>query len=204
MTGQFSPAKRRARALVRDGSLPPEAQRVRADVHTHMRFSFEDRGPEVFFRDAEVRQVHCSRQARATSIDLLGPDALGIAAPGAWLLKRSTPVKSMLLISRCLRGWQYYADEPCSWRVRPLRPAKQVKAQWEGISAGIKQVLNRSIETGGSSISDYVRPDGQDGGYQDERKVYGREGEPCPACGAVIRRIVIATRSSSFCPRCQR
>jgi formamidopyrimidine-DNA glycosylase len=63
--------------------------------------------------------------------------------------------------------------------------------------------MRRSIKTGGSSISDYVRPDGSDGGYQDERRVYSRTGEPCLTCGTPIRRLVIATRSSHYCPTCQ-
>jgi formamidopyrimidine-DNA glycosylase len=65
-------------------------------------------------------------------------------------------------------------------------------------------VLRRSITTGGSSISDYVQPDGNAGAYQDERRVYGREGDPCPTCGSKIRRIVIGQRSAHYCPRCQR
>ena len=62
----------------------------------------------------------------------------------------------------------------------------------------------RSIETGGSSISDYVAPDGSDGAYQDERRVYARTGEACAACGAKIRRIVLGQRSAHWCPGCQR
>jgi formamidopyrimidine-DNA glycosylase len=62
----------------------------------------------------------------------------------------------------------------------------------------------RSIETGGSSISDYVSPAGADGGYQDERRVYARGGEPCWTCGTPIRRIVLGQRSAHYCPRCQR
>jgi formamidopyrimidine-DNA glycosylase len=48
-----------------------------------------------------------------------------------------------------------------------------------------------------------VNPDGSDGGYQKERRVYGREDEPCPRCRTLIQRVVIATRSSHFCGRCQ-
>ena len=62
----------------------------------------------------------------------------------------------------------------------------------------------RSIETGGSSISDYVAPDGSDGAYQDERRVYARTGEPCSACGRAIRRSVLGQRSAHWCPGCQR
>jgi formamidopyrimidine-DNA glycosylase len=68
----------------------------------------------------------------------------------------------------------------------------------------MRQVLLRSIETGGSSISDYVAPDGSDGGYQDERRVYARSGEPCLRCASAIRRVVIGQRSAHYCARCQR
>jgi formamidopyrimidine-DNA glycosylase len=65
-------------------------------------------------------------------------------------------------------------------------------------------VLKRSIATGGSSISDFVRPDGSDGAYQDERHVYGRGGEPCHVCRTPIRRTVLGQRSTHYCPICQR
>ena len=65
-------------------------------------------------------------------------------------------------------------------------------------------MLLRSIETGGSSISDYVAPDGEDGAYQDERRVYARTGEPCYRCGAAIKRKLIAQRGTHYCPGCQR
>ena len=70
--------------------------------------------------------------------------------------------------------------------------------------AAAQQVMLRSIETGGSSISDYIQPDGSDGGYQDERRVYARAKEACLTCGAPIRRIVLGQRSSFFCPNCQK
>ena len=68
----------------------------------------------------------------------------------------------------------------------------------------MRQVLERSIETGGSSISDYLAPDGSDGAYQDERRVYARAGDACYSCGATIKRRVIAQRGTHYCPRCQR
>ena len=65
-------------------------------------------------------------------------------------------------------------------------------------------MLERSIETGGSSIRDYVAPDGADGAYQDERRVYARAGEPCLDCGKPIKRVVLNARSTHYCPGCQR
>jgi formamidopyrimidine-DNA glycosylase len=68
----------------------------------------------------------------------------------------------------------------------------------------IQEVLLESIETGGSSVSDYVDSDGRRGSFQLRHRVYGREGAPCLACGAPIRRILVAQRGTHFCPKCQR
>jgi formamidopyrimidine-DNA glycosylase len=215
MTGQLFASTAHSPRLLSStakSSLAPEEQtHFRPDAHTHLCFHFEDEGPSVFFRD--VRKFGKVRLLAAGESDprltKLGPDALAIdaatlARAGA---RRKGPVKSLLLDQGVLAGvGNIYADEALSLAgVRPTRPAHRVKrAEWELLAQGIRQVLSRSIETGGSSISDYVRPDGRDGGYQDERRVYGREGEACGRCGAVIRRLVIAARSSCFCPRCQR
>ena len=64
--------------------------------------------------------------------------------------------------------------------------------------------MQRSIETGGASIRDYVTPDGSDGSFQDERDVYARGGEPCTKCGASVRKITLGQRGTHYCPRCQR
>ncbi len=89
--------------------------------------------------------------------------------------------------------------------VRPTRRAGKVtRAECDAIAEATRAVMLRSIETGGSSISDYVAPDGSDGGYQDERRVYSRTGQPCVDCGALVKRVVVGQRSSHYCPKCQR
>jgi len=214
MTGQLFSSEAVSPRLLSStarSSLSPEAQPgFRADLHTHMHFRFEDGGPDIFFRDVrkfgKVRLLGPGKSDKR--LDLLGPDALEVVASEleAAGKKRKTPVKTLLLDQSVLAGvGNIYADEALFLAgVRPLRPAQRVKrAEWERIAAAVKQVLLRSIETGGSSISDYLRPDGKDGGYQDERKVYGREDEACHTCAQPIRRVVIATRSSSYCPSCQ-
>jgi len=65
-------------------------------------------------------------------------------------------------------------------------------------------VLRRGIDLQGSTLRDYVTPDGDDGGMQDEFRVYGRGGEPCDRCGMQIERIVVGGRGTWFCPSCQR
>ncbi len=215
MTGQlFSSTVTSPRLLssTARASLTPENQRVfQPDEHTHLRWVFADGGPELLFRDVrkfgKVRLL--APGAGDPRLDKLGPDALGILPQHLERAaqRRNGPVKSFLLDQAVLAGvGNIYADEALFLAgVRPLRPASKVRrGEWERLAQAIRAVLERSIATGGSSISDYLHPDGSDGGYQDERRVYGREGEACSTCGKVIERVVIATRSSSFCPRCQR
>ena len=119
---------------------------------------------------------------------------------------RKITIKTLLLDQAVFAGvGNIYADEALFRAgVCPTRAANQLtRAECDRICTGLVQVLTRSIETGGSSISDYVRPDGSDGGYQNERKVYAREDEPCSVCGTAIRRVVLGARSTHFCPSCQ-
>ena len=201
MTGQIfgsGIASVRLLSSAAGASLTPEAQleAFRPDKHTHLRLRFDDDGPEVFFRDArKFGKVQLMRPgAPSERLDRLGPDALG--ASGKRLVEslrgRKAPIKALLLDQALLAG------------VRPTRPGRRVtREESDRIARAVRRVLRRSITTGGSSISDYVQPDGNAGAYQDERRVYGREGEPCPSCGARIRRIVIGQRSAHYCPRCQ-
>ena len=65
-------------------------------------------------------------------------------------------------------------------------------------------VLTEAIAAGGSSISDYVDAEGRKGFFQISHRVYQRTGEPCTTCRTPIRRVIVAQRSSHFCPRCQK
>ena len=214
MTGQlFSSAVSSVRLFSAKtrGSLPPEALReFKVDAHTHLRLHFEDGGPSVLFRD--VRKFGKVALIRAGAgdprLDKLGVDAL--AANGETLFAaaraRKIPIKSLLLDQGVIAGiGNIYADEALFLaKVRPTRSARRVNArECQAIVAAAQKVMKRSIETGGSSISDYVSPDGSDGGYQNERKVYARKGLPCLVCKTPIRRVVIATRSTHYCPECQ-
>jgi formamidopyrimidine-DNA glycosylase len=215
MTGQlFSSAVTSVRLLsatARAALAPEEQQRFRPDVHTHLELAFEDRGPEVYFRDVRKFGKVLWLPAGATHerLDRLGRDALEVSGDLLFSAsrKRSAAIKSLLLDQAVLAGCgNIYADEALFLaRVRPGRRAGRVtRAECEAIAAALRSVLERSIETGGSSISDFVAPDGADGAYQSERRVYARAGEPCPECGAAIRRRVIGQRSSHFCAQCQK
>ena len=78
------------------------------------------------------------------------------------------------------------------------------KKRAENLHKQIVEILEQAIASGGSSISDYVDTEGRKGSFQDSHRVYGREGEPCGACGTEIQRIVVAQRGTHFCPKCQR
>jgi formamidopyrimidine-DNA glycosylase len=120
---------------------------------------------------------------------------------------RKTPIKSALLNQKLLRGvGNIYADESLfRTGIRPRRRASTIRRdQFVKLLASVKEVLNEAIALGGSSISDYVNSDGEEGFFQLQHRVYGREGEPCLVCKTPIKRIVIAGRSSHYCPKCQK
>jgi formamidopyrimidine-DNA glycosylase len=121
--------------------------------------------------------------------------------------KRRTPIKSALLNQKLLRGvGNIYADESLFRAgVRPRRRATSLtRAELRRLYGAIQQVLTQAIAAGGSSVSDYVNAEGEPGFFQFEHRVYDREGEPCLVCGTPIKRLVIAGRSSHYCPRCQK
>jgi formamidopyrimidine-DNA glycosylase len=193
-------------------SLAPEAQRrFEPDAHTHLRLRFADGGPDVLFRDVrKFGKVFLLRPGEESPrLGKLGIDALAAKQADLWprLHGRATAIKNVLLDQAVLAGvGNIYADEALFLAgIRPRRRASRLtRAECARLLAGLRRVMQRSIETGGSSISDYVAPDGSDGGYQDERRVYAREGEPCSKCGTKIRRVVIGQRSAHYCPACQR
>jgi formamidopyrimidine-DNA glycosylase len=120
---------------------------------------------------------------------------------------RKTPIKSALLNQKLLRGvGNIYADESLFRAgIRPRRRAATIsREQLAKLFVAVQEVLKEAIALGGSSISDYVDADGEEGFFQLQHRVYGREGEPCRKCKASIKRIVIAGRSSHYCPKCQK
>lgn len=215
MTGQLfsgdATSPRLLSATARAALGPKEQASFEPDRHTHLRFCFCDAGPDVLFRDVRkfgkvqllAEGEHSERLAR------LGTDALEIRGEELFRAtrKRRVAIKTRLLDQSVVAGsGNIYTDEVLFLAgVRPGRAAARVtRVECERLAEGFHRVMERSIAAGGSSISDYIAPDGSDGRYQDERKVYARTGEPCLRCGGTIRRKVIGGRSSHYCPGCQR
>jgi formamidopyrimidine-DNA glycosylase len=120
---------------------------------------------------------------------------------------RKGPIKSALLNQKLLRGvGNIYADESLFRAgIRPRRRGGAIShEQLRRLYLALREVLTEAIALGGSSISDYVDAEGEEGFFQLKHRVYGREGEPCLVCKTPIKRIVIGGRSSHYCPKCQR
>ena len=214
MTGQLFAdgvaSPRLLSATARAALRPDEQVRFRPDAHTHLRIHFTDPGPDVWMRDVRKfgKVLWLDPGARHERLDRLGLDALDLDGAALFTASRGRTVAVKLLLldqSIVAGGGNIYADEALHLAgVRPGRRAgRTTRAECDRIAAALRRVMERAIETGGSSISDFVAPDGRDGRYQDERRVYARTGEPCLACGARIRRVVLGQRSSHYCPRCQ-
>ncbi|HWZ84440.1 MAG TPA: bifunctional DNA-formamidopyrimidine glycosylase/DNA-(apurinic or apyrimidinic site) lyase [Terriglobales bacterium] len=121
--------------------------------------------------------------------------------------RRKTPIKSALLNQKLLRGvGNIYADESLfRTGIRPRRRASTLtRDELRWLHRSVREVLSEAIALGGSSISDYVDADGEEGFFQLQHRVYGREGEKCLVCGTPVKRVVLAGRSSHYCPKCQK
>ncbi len=166
----------------------------------------------------ELRFVDPRRFGRLAVVRMESKSATGFAAPGDEPLDsqiehfvtlfrgRKTPIKSALLNQKLLSGvGNIYADESLFRAgIRPRRRAASLtRAELRKLHGAVQEVLKEAIELGGSSVSDYVDAEGREGFFQLQHRVYGREGEPCLVCGTPIKRVIIAGRSSHYCPRCQ-
>ena len=167
----------------------------------------------------ELRFVDPRRFGRLAVVRIESDDGSGFAAPGDEPLDitiedfiplfrgRKTPIKSALLNQKLLSGvGNIYADEALFRAgVRPRRRAASLtRTELEKLHAGLREVLREAIKLGGSSINDYVNAEGRAGFFQLKHRVYGRGGEPCLVCKTPIKRVIIAGRSSHYCPHCQK
>jgi len=140
----------------------------------------------------------------------LGPEPLGAGFGGDYLYGlsrgRRSAVKAFVMDAKIVVGvGNIYANESLYLAgIHPARPANRIgRARYSFLAAQIRRVLADAIEKGGTSLRDFVREDGSPGYFALSLKVYGRERQPCTACGAPIRQRRIGQRSSFFCPRCQ-
>lgn len=180
--------------------------------HVHAVFSL-DRG-DLYYQDQ--RRFGYLELLAADAVDAhprlrLGPEPLDgdftATVLAGMLSGRRAPVKAVLLDQHILAGvGNIYADEALHRAgVHPLRPAGELsRAEVGALRDALQEVLAEAISARGTTFSDYRDGDGQPGEFVFRLRVYGREGEPCPRCGAPVARQRLGGRSTCFCPRCQR
>ena len=194
MTGQFTVTPREA---------PIE-------LHTHVHLVLDDGREELRFRDVRRfgRLRSCTREELEAVLGALGPDAQRMTEPEflSAMRGRSGAIKSWLMNQNLLAGLgNIYADEALfEARIHPLAQPGHVSSQKaHRLYKAVRKVLDRAVQLGGTTFSDYMDVEGRPGAFLKKLRVYQHTGEPCRRCGDAIRRLVIAGRSSHFCPHCQ-
>jgi formamidopyrimidine-DNA glycosylase len=178
--------------------------------HTHAFFSLDD-GRELRFRD-QRRFGRMLVAAPAEGEKILGPlgaDPTEVSEEEfrRRITSRRARIKALLLDQTVFRGMgNIYTDESL-WRakIHPARLGANLKPEEVArLYRAVRAILAEAIRLGGSSISDFVGSNGEPGEFQIRHRAYDREGKKCSRCGTKIRRMIVAGRSSYFCPHCQR
>ena len=180
----------------------------RPGEHTRARMTLAG-GPTVVFQDIRKFGRWQWAEGLPPRLAALGPDPLEIGrdAFASRLASRKARLKALLLDQKFLRGLgNIYADEALfRARLHPERSAADVgPRKARDLHEAIRAVLRDALAAGGTSISDYRDGRGAPGSFQHQIRIYGRAAQPCAVCGTRVRRVVIAQRSTHFCPRCQR
>ena len=191
------------------GMLAASAAAQPGDKHTHVYLTLDD-GREVRYTDPRRfgRMAYLTEAPLAKELLAFGADPLEVSAAefAERIRSRHARIKALLLDQSVLRGvGNIYADESL-WRakIHPARLGMRLsEKETETLRKVLQDILKKAIVMRGSSISDFLDADGEPGEYQRHHRAYGREGKSCYRCRTPIRRIIVAGRSSYFCPKCQ-
>jgi len=185
---------------------PPETP---VPLHTHVFLALDD-GRELRYNDVRRfgRMALLANGAHERVLGGLGLEPLEISE-GEFRTRiqaRKSRIKAVLLNQAVVRGiGNIYADESL-WRARihPEKIGARLKDdELRRLHRAVQHILREAIRLRGSSVSDYVDLDGGRGEFQQKHRAYQRDGKKCARCAAIIRRIIVAGRSSHFCPQCQ-
>jgi formamidopyrimidine-DNA glycosylase len=184
------------------------------DKSTRVTISFTD-GSKLFFNDQRkfgwVRLMPTVEIPNLNFFKRVGPEPL--AADFTWqdmrdrlLRRRNTNIKAALLDQSVVAGvGNIYADESL-WGAK-IHPATMVRdvseKQFKDLHTALRDVLQLSIDKGGSSNSTYVDAEGRKGSYMTFANVFRREGQACPRCGTIVIKTRVAGRGTHLCPHCQ-
>jgi formamidopyrimidine-DNA glycosylase len=185
---------------------PPETP---VELHTHVFLALDD-GRELRYNDVRRfgRMALLANGAHERVLGRLGLEPLEISEAEfrTQIQARKSRIKTVLLNQSVMRGiGNIYADESL-WRakIHPEKIGTQLKDdELRRLHRAVQHILREAIRLRGSSISDYVDLDGGRGEFQQKHRAYQHDGKKCFRCGTIIRRIIVAGRSSHFCPQCQ-
>jgi formamidopyrimidine-DNA glycosylase len=194
------------------GSLRVLPATTAVGLHDHIDWRL-DSGHVLRYTDP--RRFGCQLwQARGEVHPLLaglGPEPLSDDFDGGrlWALSRGrrAAVKVFLMDQAIVVGvGNIYASEALfAAGIHPKRAAGSIsRERYDRLAEEVKRILSYAITRGGTTLRDFINPDGAPGYFEQELFVYGRVGQPCKVCGAPIRSIVLGQRSTFFCARCQR
>ena len=191
------------------------AEQHEPDRHTHVHIQLDD-GKWLLFRDTrKFGRIFVVPGASEDLGTFFSRRHLGLEpfTPDYELISflkrfrgRTLAVKSLLLNQSFVAGvGNIYADEALfEAGLHPARRASTLRrAEKERLFKAIHLVLERGVEFGGTTFRDFVNSEGESGSNQEQLRVYGRQGLPCPRCGASILKTVISQRGTHFCPECQ-
>ena len=193
----------------------PEDTAVRAHDHVDIGLEGLDGAPDRVLRFNDPRRFGCLLwQAPGEVHPLLaglGPEPLSDDFDGDYLFARSrgraAPVKTFLMDQAVVVGvGNIYAAEALFMAgISPLRPAGKVsRARYAALADAVKAILAHAIARGGTTLRDFLSPDGAPGYFEQELLAYGRGGAPCPRCGRPLRQALVGQRASVWCGHCQR
>ena len=194
------------------GSLRIVRAATPADAHDHVDLVFGAQALRL--RDPRrFGSIHwvTGDPARHPLLARLGPEPLGDGFDAVCLRaaahRRRVAAKTLLMDSQVVVGvGNIYANEALFRAgIRPTRRSDRLThADCARLVEAVRAVLTAAIAVGGTTLRDFVREDGSPGYFVSDLRVYGRGGETCAVCGAVLKATRLGQRATVYCPRCQR
>lgn len=211
MTGQLV-YRQRTGQLIMGGHPLKDGEKDLPNKFSHVVFSFSD-GSNLFFNDQRkfgwlkvVDVVGLQQELLKYGIE---PLSRKFTVQKSQELLEKYPrkkIKQFLMDQTIIAGiGNIYADESCFYAgILPTRKVEKISLiEQKKLYRGIKQILIKAINKTGTSVENYVKADGDAGGYAKYLKVYGKNGKKCSRCGEIIKKIKLNGRGTHFCPGCQ-
>ena len=195
------------------GSLRISTAKMPLKKHDHF---------EIIFNNKKILRLHDPRRFGAVLwteenwqdhklLKTLGPEPLTSEFNIDYLYKKSRnktiAIKSFIMDSHIIVGvGNIYASEALFQSgIHPTRKTQNIsKKRFETLISAIKEILNKAIKEGGTTLKDFTNADGKPGYFAQQLNVYGRSGQPCLKCASKIKNKIISQRATYYCPSCQR